>query len=974
MSSLPRLALSVGCAALLVSAAALGGSVLSLAAPFSGEVYDSVDRDVDRVESPYGEATVRFDGNGVPHVQAESERALYFAVGYLQARDRLFQMDLQRRLAGGNLSGAFGERALQSDRFRRRMGFTDAARATWAGLQGTEAEPAVRAYTAGVNRYVETGPLPPEFALAGYEPRRWRPVDTLLVDKQIAWTLSGNFADLRRAVAVDRLGEGAGRLYPDRLAHDSPVIRGESDAAPFDSTTGATGPAAVGGAGPDGRAGSTASADGTRGEAGAGTRADPAAEAPTPTPARVRGRAPADSGSAARADAGSLAPLAAHLDRFDRRAGVGSNSWVASDAETGTGTATLANDPHLQLTVPPVWYEMHLSAPGLDVRGATFPGVPFVLIGRTTDVAWGLTNVGADLTDVYTYETRTVGGDGSGSDGEPTRQYRYRGEWRAYGTHTETIPVADGPDETVQVRRTVHGPVLEREGREVAVAWTGLTATNETLAIYELNHAETVTDVRRALRDWDSPPQNVVAATRAGRTLYVPAGKYPLRTVDGELVAGDRVFNGSAGHGEWRGFTPYGQSSWRGFLPFESIPRVDDPAYLGTANQRTVDDPPVYLGTSLTYADPYRGARLYDRLDARAADEAPMDAAFHRDVQADVRSRAAAQFVPYAMAPDARARMNESAAALAARLDGWDRRLTADSRAALIYRLWLEEFRTATFGDEFDAAGLDESFYPRDYTLGRLPADSRWFDDRRTPVTESRAAVAARAMNRTAGRLAAGDWADYGAYNRLELTHPFDRPFLNYPAHRTDGSPYTLDNYRRGTEVGSSWRMVVTFEGDSGATFPGGQSGVVWSDHYSDRLDEWVGEEYSPLTMASPAGPPDLVFADGDGAPRGGGPEGGGDDGDATGNADGTGTADADVDADADADAAVRAPAAGGPLAIDVAGGVTDTRLSSGRVTPTVFDAPDEGTGEAIGDGRSAESTRSPAGPGVVAPSGRDRP
>jgi penicillin amidase len=946
MASLPRLALSVGCAALLVSAAALGGSVLSLAAPFSGEVYDSVDRDVDRVESPYGEATVRFDANGVPHVQAESERALYFAVGYLQARDRLFQMDLQRRLAGGNLSGAFGERALQSDRFRRRMGFTDAARATWAGLQGTEAEPAVRAYTAGVNRYVETGPLPPEFALAGYEPRRWRPVDTLLVDKQIAWTLSGNFADLRRAVAVDRLGAGAARLYPDRLAHDSPVIRGESDAAPFDPTTAPTGAAAVDAAGTDGRvdADTTAPSDVTR--RGDDRRARQGVEAER------------------RADAGSLAPLAAHLDRFDRRAGVGSNSWVASDAETGTGTATLANDPHLQLTVPPVWYEMHLSAPGLDVRGATFPGVPFVLIGRTTDVAWGLTNVGADLTDVYTYETRTVGGDDGGA--ESTRQYRYRGEWRAYGTHTETIPVADGPDETVRVRRTVHGPVVERNGREVAVAWTGLTATNETLAIYGLNHAEDVADVRTALRDWDSPPQNIVAATRAGRTLYVPAGKYPLRTVDGEVVAGDRVFNGSAGHGEWRGFTPYGESTWRGFLPFESIPRVEDPAYLGTANQRTIDDPPVYLGTSLTYADPYRGARLYDRLDARAAADDPMDAAFHRDVQADVRSRAAAQFVPYATAPDARARMNASAAALAARLDGWDRRLTADSRAALIYRVWLEEFRAATFGDEFDAAGLDEAFYPRDYTLGRLPADSRWFDDRRTPATESRAAVAARAMNRTAGRVATGDWADYGDYNRLELTHPFDRPFLNYPTRRTDGSPYTLDNYRRGTEVGSSWRMVVTFEGDSAATFPGGQSGVVWSNHYSDRLDEWVAEEYSSLTMDSPPGPPDLVFVAGDG-----------EDDIATV----AGDARSDADVDADADGATRAPSTVGPLAVDAAtDGGTDTRLTGERVLPAVSDAPGGRTDGGTGEGQADEQPGPPglgrpsARTGAVAPSGRDRP
>jgi penicillin amidase len=182
----------------LVGVVLAGSGVVHLVVPFSGTAWETADRPDARVESPYGEATVTYDEYGVPHVAAENERALAFAVGYVQARDRLFQMDLSRRLMGGRLAAAFGERAVASDRFHRRMGFRDAAEATWHRLNGTAHGAKLRAYSAGVNRYIETRQLPLEFRLTGYEPHRWTPVDTLLVGQQISWTLSGSFADLER--------------------------------------------------------------------------------------------------------------------------------------------------------------------------------------------------------------------------------------------------------------------------------------------------------------------------------------------------------------------------------------------------------------------------------------------------------------------------------------------------------------------------------------------------------------------------------------------------------------------------------------------------------------------------------------------------------------------------------------------------------------------------------------------------------
>ncbi|MGM0590757.1 MAG: penicillin acylase family protein, partial [Halobacteriota archaeon] len=625
----PKRVLSVLVAVLLVASSGLGGSYLGLAAPFSGSVYDTIDRSDERVESPYGPATVRYDEYGVPHVEAENEQALYFAVGYVQARDRLFQMDLQRRLISGRLAEAVGERALESDRFHRTLDFESAAEASWTQLRGTDAGAGLDAFSAGVNHYRETQPLAPEFEMLSYRPDEWTPVDTLLVGKQIAWSLSGSFDDVRRATVADRLGEDALDLYPAALDHDTPVVRGESDA---DAT------------------------------------------------------APRE-----RVTTLDAAGLYDWVDAYDAATGIGSNNWVVSGNHTASGSPLLANDPHLQLTVPALWYEMHLRTPEMETRGATFAGVPFVVVGRTADAAWGVTNVGGDFTDFYTYETHDDA-------------YLYDGRFRPFQTNEETIRVREGDayrNETLTVRKTVHGPVIERDGVEVAVSWPGFAATNETLGVYLLNHAESVDSIRSALRVWDVPAQNFVAMDRAGDTLFYPAGQYPVRRTDGRVVRGDQVFNGSKGHGAWRGYTPYGHSNWSGFVPFEAIPHLDDPEYVASANQRTVDDPPVYMGSSGTYADPYRGQRIYDRLDARAASDDPMDPEFSRRLQGDVHSVAAEQFVPYAL--EATDRMSPTAREEAETLREWDFEMRRDSRAALTYRIWVDAFRHETFGDEFEA-------------------------------------------------------------------------------------------------------------------------------------------------------------------------------------------------------------------------------------------------------------------------------
>ena len=796
--------------AAIVGGGVVGGSLspvrgyLDRFAPFSGSAWrDATDRTDRRVESPYGPAEVSYDDYGTAHVESVGEsggeQALYFAVGYAQAADRLFQMDLQRRVMRGQLSAVVGEATLDSDEFHVRMDFVGGAEANLELLEDTPTGDAIEAFAEGVNACRENEELPLEFGLLDYEPDPWTPADTMLMEQQISWGLTGSFWTLRRELVAEKLGADAvEELYPFRMDHDAPILRGGSD-----------------------------------GESADRNRVQP-------------------SGAFDDAD------LLDWLGEFESPPGVGSNSWVVSGEHTDSGAPVVANDPHLTLMAPPVWYEMNLRTDDVSVRGVTFPGVPFVVIGENHAGAWGFTNAGADVIDFYTYET-----DRSGDSDDPADRYRYRDGWREFETEERTISVADGEDRTVTVRKTVHGPVVEREGQQVGVAWTGLTATETSRAIHLYSESDGMDEFLEATRRMDLPTQNVVYADREGNTLYYVTGKIPRRTIDaterssasnrqsesadgGEAAWGTRVFDGSAGEAEWEGFEPFGVSSWEGFVPFEEKPHAINPEYVGTANQRIEDDPEHYVGES--YATPYRGKRLYDLLDRRADSDEPMDSEFMRAVQRDTRSERARHFRDdLVAAAEGASGLSETVETLR----NWDARMDRDSRAALVFSRWIDRFREETFGDEFAEAGLDESYYPNDWVLATLPADSRWFGD------EGRAAVMVRALREALDEIE--DGATYGDYNTTEsITHPFDQSFLNYPAYPTDGSAYTLNNYRKESAVGSSWRMVCPMVDDEGAdestdrtesmcVLPGGNSGEYFSDHYDDQLRMWADGEYKPM-------------------------------------------------------------------------------------------------------------------------------
>jgi penicillin amidase len=783
-------------------------SYLDRFAPLSGDVWGAATRNVsERVPTPYGQATVRYDDAGVPTVQADTEQGLYFAVGYVHAADRLFQMDLFRRRMAGTLAAAVGEQGVDSDLFYTSMDVRGGAEANWEVVRDTPTGDALEAYTAGVEAYRTSESLPVEFGLLGYEPEPWTPVASMLIEKQLAWGLTGSFRSLRRATVADDLGEAvAESLFPSRLDHDVPVLRSESQ------TPG-----------------------GGNASDGGGQTSD--------SPADVGG-----TGTDSLDFDGSPSSLSNWLSAFESPRGTGSNSWLVSGEYTESGRPLVANDPHLTLVAPPVWHQMYQRGPGMSVDGVTFPGVPFVVIGQNRAGAWGFTNTSGDVLDVYTYE---IDGD----------RYRYGDEWREFDTTERTIEVSGGENRTVTVRKSVHGPVIQREGATVGVAWTGLQGSRTAVAVHELDRSGNREEAVAALRKFDSPTQNVVYADREGDTFFGVTGLIPVRRTDGEVVRGDRVFDGSDREGEWPGYEPYGEPDLEsGWIPFEEKPQARDPEYLATANQRVADDPEHYIAEA--YSAPFRARRIYDMLDERATSDEPFDFATLRRVQRDVRDERAALFADVIL--DARDTMSERARNAADRLEGWEYRMDRDSRAALVFQLFVDHYRRAVFEEPLDSAGLDDAYYPNDWVLFTLGADSFWFRDPPAGDPRERAAVVARAMEETAAEIDESDYETYGDYNRTAIDHPFDLGFLNYPRLPTDGSPATVRNFRKESGAGTSFRLLARFDGDpSLGIIPGGNDGDYFSEHYHDQLEAWADGEYRPLAPTT-EGDADIRFRGGD--------------------------------------------------------------------------------------------------------------
>jgi len=762
------------------------GDYLGRVAPLSGTAWRRTGEGPDDVRSPYGPATVTYDDHHTPLVEADDELAAYFALGYVHASDRLFQMDLVRRQARGTLSEVVGAPAVERDVFFRKLDLVGAADASRRAVQGTEAGQVIEAYAEGVSTYIEESPPGTEFGLLGYEPDSWTALDTFLVMTRFAWRLSGQFDALRKSVTrrtFDR--ELHATLYPERFAHDAPIVRDDpGDARQVD-------PPATGASKP-GQAVDTSLVD--------------------------------------------------WLTQFEPPEDIGSNTWTIPGEYTDSGAPIVASDPHMGLQAPPVLYEQQVSVGDVTVGGVTAAGLPFVVIGQNDHGAWGFTNAGnADVVDVYSYET-------------DADRYRYRGKWQEFDTDTQTVSVARGEDRTIEVRKTVHGPVVSRtvggEDRQVGVAWTALTGTHELQALYEMGHSTGADEFEAAVRTFDGVPLNVHYADTDGNTRYFLTGKIPVRRIDGNVVPGDRVFDGSAGEGEWAGFEPYGQSTWEGFVPFEEKPSARDVGVVASANQQFTAD--ARYRFERQGAQGFRAERIYERLDEAAASGQPIDRATVEDVQLDTLDVRARMLVPAIL--EARDVMPDRAAPWLDALESWDYRMERDSRGALVFVHFVRSFVFLTWRRFFEQYDLGPRYWPKLRVLLSLPPDSEVFDG-------DRAGIMAEAMEGAIDRIEGESWEEYGEFNVTAVRHPLGslEPGLNYPRLSTDGSARTIRAVSGRSGFGSSYRMVADLGGATTTVLPGGNDGAYGSEHYHDQLRAWADGEYTELDETR-ARSPDVTF------------------------------------------------------------------------------------------------------------------
>ena len=713
--------------------------------------------------------TVRRDSRDIPYIEATSDADLYFAQGFITASDRLWQMDLMRRLARGQTAEIFGNAALDQDKRWRRFNFTKIAEENLQYLS-PDLRSALEAYAMGVNAYIGTltqDTLPVEFRILQYKPTPWIASDTIVIGKILSDALSTTWQqDLLRSSLLNLPAEKFADLTNQVTDYD--VVLFGSDKKP---------------------------------------------SAVTP---RYRSIVP--SGIAlnlAQKDADirrdSLSMLGLYAEDL-----AASNNWVISGKLTADGKPILANDPHLQPTAPGIWYLTQLSTLQMHVAGVTFPGVPGIVLGHNESIAWGATNVGPDVQDVY-YETFN-------SDGK----YKTPTGWSEPVVRHEVIKVRANPlspvmqDTTFDVTETRNGPIVTEEGgRKYALKWTALNPKNtEFEAFIRLNHASNWNDFKDALKLYGGAAQNFIFADVKGNIGWYAAGRIPIRrTGDGALP-----YDGSTNDGDWVGF-----------IPFDELPNLYNPpnGLIVTANQRTVGMSYKYTQFIRDAAAPWRARRIWDRLNSKA--NLTMDDV--RDTELDVFN------IPLDNLAKQIVKLGGASTETLAVLKSWDGRMTPDSQAALL----TNEIRNCMANSIADENKPAPASAIRERVLDKAIRDqsSLWLPKRYSSYRDFMWGCDASVRTALADPKRFGpdpsNWV-WGKVWQARFPHPLAAaPLIGgqfvVPAIPIRGSGQTPN-------VGSSVSMrLIASPGNWDATrhvIPLGESGDPKSPHFKDQFDLWL--------------------------------------------------------------------------------------------------------------------------------------
>lgn len=750
-----------------------------------------------RIGGLIGAVEVVRDGEGVPHVFAQSMGDGLAALGFVHAQDRLWQMESARRLVQGRLAEILGPALVDTDVFMRTLDLDGHAKRSLGALPA-DVRANLEAYARGVNAFLarDTGPIEPRFApeflVLGHRPEPWQAADCIGVIKLLALLLSNNLGHEMRRLRLAALG-----LAPAEIVELMPS--------------------------PD------------------GVSAPPLPDLGAVLPLR-------------RLIAQEAAPQQAML--ADSILGSGaSNNWVLSGSRTESGKPLLANDPHLRVQVPSVWYFAHVSvrAPGatpFDAVGGTVPGAPIMVLGHSGALAWGFTNTGADVQDLFIEKVNPANPD----------EYLTPDGWRRFEEEQETVRVRGGAQHTFVRRRTRHGPVMPDRWRDIgrllapghvaALAWTALSDDDTTIAAGLSNgEVATVAAFMARQRFYVVPMQSMVVADRAGSTGLIAPGRVPVRD----------PANAIAGRAPVPGWDA--RYDWKGFIAFEDLPRVIDPpsGAIATANARIVG--PDYR-QHLTH-DWEHGWRQR-RIDELLAAAPRHDAESMRAAQLDVVSLPGIRLK--ALMVDAVRPLLPAETAMLDMLAGWDGAMVAARPEPLVFEAWLREAVRGLWQDDLGRE-FERFWEPNaDAVIGVLEgrATARdWCDDRRSPEVESCAQILARALVMALGELSwqqgprrqAWRWGDvHVADGEHRLFSALGLGWLANIRPPTPGGQYTLN--RGATDYAArqpfansnaaSMRAVYDMSDLSRSKFIhfGGQSGNPLSRHYADFAERWARGDY----------------------------------------------------------------------------------------------------------------------------------
>ncbi|MFJ9559807.1 penicillin acylase family protein [Streptomyces fuscichromogenes] len=840
-----------------------------------------------------GPVTVKRDSYGIPQIYASTDADLFMAQGYVQAQDRFYEMDVRRHMTAGRLSEMFGKGQVKNDEFLRTLGWDRVAKQEYDTKLSASTKNYLQAYSKGVNAYLQGKDgkdISLEYAALGfvndYKPEQWTPVDSVSWLKAMAWDLRGNMQDeIDRALMTSRLGpQQIKDLYPDYPYSRNQTIVQDGQYDELTKTFEQSG-----------------STTGSTGSTGTGTSTT--------------------SSTAGSALTSQLAGLYNVLDDVPTAVGVngqgiGSNSWVVGGEHTITGKPLLANDPHLSASLPSVWYQMGLHCTTVsskcqyDVTGYTFAGMPGVIIGHNGDIAWGMTNSGVDVTDLY---LEKLSGDG----------YLYDGKTKPFTTRTETIKVAGGTPKKIVVRQTADGmPLLSDrddelvqvgkkatvdtaapdrgDGYGIALRWTALDPGTTMDAVFALDKASDWDSFRQAAAQFDVPSQNLIYADTKNNIGYTLPGKIPTRSTgdDGSIPA-----PGWDSKYKWTGFIKQDE------LPYEYNPKR---GYIVTANQAVVDKDkyPYTLTTDWGYGT--RSQRITDLIESKIKDGGKISTDDMRQMQMDNSSEIAKLLVPKLLKINLDDKDVREAQKL---LEGWDYTQDSDSAAAAYFNAVWRNILKLAFGnklpkelrvkgqclwvDKVDSTGpVDDDTKVRE--CGERDADQaqpdggdRWFEVVRnlmdkpnsdwwkTPAgagdrikADNMNKLFERAMIDARWELTAKlgkdiDTWSWGRLHRLFLknqTLGTDGPsivqyILNRGPWKLSGGEATVNatGWNAAGGYGVVWvpsmRMVVNLDDLDKSKWINltGASGHAFSAHYTDQTGKWADGELLPWSFSDKA-------------------------------------------------------------------------------------------------------------------------